>query len=298
MKLKNKLLFLPLIAAVLLGLCACDDSPHNSAYKYDDAKYYTAGSGTVSSAVNEIDVDWVAGDIDISASDEATEIAFTEQTDLTDEKYAMHWRLDGSVLKIKYVKSGTVPEPNMKKTLSVTIPASFTLRELDVDSVSGNVALNNVKTADCELETLSGNISLTNVTAPVLHAESVSGKITAGEGVYGDVEFETVSGDITLENGSSPLRSFEAESVSGKVRLWARRCPSLVEIETTSGKAELIFSEGAGFTLTFHTVSGKFESQFETTKNGNVYTAAGEGNGSIRVDTTSGNVTVTKILNE
>lgn len=283
----------PVIAAMTLGLCACGSF---NEYDYDHAKLYSAGNGNIAS-VSRLDVDWIGGAVEIKISETATEITFSEETEETEEKYLMHWRTDGDTLRIKYLKSGTTPKNNMKKKLAIQIPASSALAELKVEAVSGDIMLNGVNAAECNLETVSGNVSLTEITASTLTAESVSGDLNMGNGTYGSVDAETVSGKITLENAENPLHSFKAETVSGNVRLWTRRCPPLAEIETTSGDAEIIFSEGAGFTLTFRTSSGIFDSQFETTKNGKTYTAAGEGNGSVLVNTTSGNVTVRKILN-
>ena len=84
---------------------------------------------------------------------------------------------------------------------------------------------------------------------------------------------------------------------SGNVRLRnVSTLPGQTEIDTTSGEVKLMFPTGSSFTVAFETVSGTYNlTGFEETVNGNTHHIAG-GGAVYDIETVSGNLIVTRIL--
>lgn len=295
-------------AICLLSLCACNSVVP---YRYDDAGEYTAGGGELpAETVTSIDADWVSGSVEIIADENATTVSFYEESGETEEKYLMHYRLDGGTLKIKYVKSGTKLKNMMNKTLFVRTPKkTFTeikadsvsgevnlencsASAIDVDSVSGGVKLTNCRASETDADSGSGRVSLNGCETDRLRIDSTSGGVTVRGGRIANAEIDTTSGAITVADVSG-LAFFEANTLSGGVTLRTPDAPSSTDIDATSGSVELIFGAGASFTLSYDTISGSLSNRFEATVNGDAYVVGG-GAARVGVETVSGSLRIEK----
>lgn len=293
----KKLCFMALAACLFAAVSAagCSDGVK---YTFENTDAYTAGEGSVSAeTVVSLDIDWVAGGVEIAVSESATEISFSESSEYTEEEYKLRYLVDDSVLRIRFMRSGAKIKSGYHKELRVTVPNAFSFESVKIGNVSGDVSFMDIRAESMHLKTVSGDITACYLNVGDLHAESVSGDIVAGQGNFGNVFLKTTSGKITFENSDKSLRQLSMETVSGAVRFWAETVPEGgLSAKTTSGNVELILTESAGFRLTYQTQTGSFNDGFGTRPDGQDY-VAGNGEGSVTVSTVSGGLTLRRVLN-
>lgn len=154
--------------------------------------------------------------------------------------------------------------------------------EANIESVSGDLRLN-LNSRDVEVDTVSGNIMLRGRLSGKVSAESMSGNVdidTRGEALA-RLESSTVSGDATLRAAIANGGRFSFESVSGDVRMTLPAASSArVEARTYSGdisapggdvnrkrlgpgaSLEHVFGSGSG-SISVETFSGDVSLRFE-----------------------------------
>ena len=258
-------------SSLIFSGCAITDS-----LSYANADKYTAGGGSVAGTVTEIEIDWIDGNVEIAYGD-VTEVTFSETSKeaLTTE-YTLHYWLENTTLHIKcgenrkFISASNFPE----KDLKVILPASLPLNKLDLEAVDTNVKIDHVTIGDVEIETVDGAVN------------AYLGGITR------EISVNTVEGDITVNADS--IEEFDIETVGADVYLESVSAPRTGSFESVGGSFTLALYEGVeGFTVEVDGLGGNFESDFETTKQGDAYK---HGNGACQyeAETVGGNVTVVK----
>ncbi|MCQ2419937.1 MAG: DUF4097 domain-containing protein [Clostridia bacterium] len=215
-------------AALAFILCSCGIiTVHIDTARKDSV----AGSGTASNKVRNLDIEWVAGEINI-VFDGVDEIRFEESAkeQLSDDAKMRYREADGT-LTIEYCKGKTVNNVPPKK-LTLVLPNGYTFDHVEFEVVSTDVSLPDGFCANSlELDSVSGNLA------------------SAGDAVLKDVEIKGISGNTVLS--VEGMKSFEAEVVSGSV--------------------QLILPEDTAFTAAVNSASGDFCTDFETNMNGKTY---------------------------
>ena len=209
---------------------------------------YTYGAASVdASQIDEVEVDWVSGDITITESEDDT-ISFSETANKTlknDEQ--LGYRIEGRTLVIVQTTEeywfGNAPSKDLQLTLpsmlyaltletvsaDVTMTGDFTLHELDMETVSGRIEMNELSCSEISMDSVSGRMDLTvGKTAPKqIDVSAVSANVTLhwpeGEGFTAEMdavsgntscEFSTISHDDSIVYGNGACE-IECESVSG-----------------------------------------------------------------------------------
>ncbi len=303
---KKKFLFgcVFIFCALFLSACSNNDISFNAlgVYSYDDSARYAAAEsagdsyGATVSSVTEIDIEWVQGEVNITASDTASDVTFSETADYKGkDEMIMRYFLDGTTLKIRFAESGVnlslSPYKNIKKTLFVTLPAAA-MAEIDVDSVSADVTVSSVKASEISLDAVSGKITAKNSEATEAKFATVSGNITVSDCSFiGSTEINSVSGEATVNNCS--VSNFEAETVSGNVNFQTNSLSGNAKIETVSGNiAVLLPTEISGFRASFSTTSGEFSSSSPVTVSGKTHAYGDAPSFALSCSTVSGNFSV------
>lgn len=149
--------------------------------------------------IENIDVEWVNGNIDVQCYDGDT-IYIEEST--SNDKHPMTYKVENKTLYIDEFSnhSSTAFTNNLRKDLTVKIPKDFKTDEFTLDIVSANVTVSNLNTLGFELNSVSGNSHISFVSQPQ------------------DIEMDTVSGDIQLVLPADISGySISNESVSGSI---------------------------------------------------------------------------------
>lgn len=237
---------------------------------FDDTNYQSGGTSIAVGSINEIEINWVAGNIKFEVHD-GDQIIFAEtaRTKITDEK-ALRYAVYDNKLIIDFSRNMRGPiniGNNMSKSLLVKIPKAMILRKLDIENVSSDIDLGSFSCRSLSISSVSGEIS--------------------GSGIVADnLNCETVSGDIELEGS---FKVIDHESVSGDVKITSDVCPDKVDGEAISGKIELYIPENDGFTVDYDKVSGNVNCDFPVTSGKDRITYK-NGNSKFDYSTISGNI--------
>jgi hypothetical protein len=170
--------------------------------------------------------------------------------------------------------------------------------ELEIESVSGDVVFAGAP-GRADIETVSGSQTLTVNSAGEVSADSVSGEIVLRGRLSGRVDAQTVSGNVQVDSRGEALRGFSAESVSGDVtaRIGLANGGE-VRGETVSGDFDLHLPralsarvEAESFSGTLRAPGAKVDKE-EFGPGSSLRTRYGSGAGEIRVETFSGDFTL------
>lgn len=188
-------------------------------YNYANGRDYTAGNARISEKVEEIEINWVSGKVNIMRHD-GDDVILTEEADRTlTEKQQMHWLLDGKTLRVQYIASGARSTTNMNKALTVMLPNDLSLDDMRINAVSASVELEALQADKLRINTVSGQVDAECKRVNEMEANTVSGtlflafvrapeKITAG----------SVSGDVNIALPEDSGFRAELDSVSGDVK--------------------------------------------------------------------------------
>lgn len=219
-------------------------------YRYENAGRYTTGNCTMNEKVDTIDINWIAGEVNIVLHD-GNEIKLTESAGRSLKKdEQVHWLLDDNTLYVKYMRSGRISASNMNKELTLYLPDDMSLDDVRISCVSASVEAELPEAEDVRLENVSGKTDLLLTETETLHAE-------------------TVSGDMTLRFTSAP-DSINAKGVSANVTVQ--------------------LPENTGFTADMDSVSGRITGELLDGATETKNHTRGNGSCSIQMDTVSGNL--------
>lgn len=234
-----------------------------------------SSTGSVNaSQVSELEIQWVAGSITIVPGD-------TEQIEFSgtpDAEWPMVWKQVGNKLMIQFCEDH-VHSPfgknhhDYSKDLVVTVPKSWTPREVQIDAVSANVDVSDLTMTEVEVSSASGICEFRNCVADSFSVDTMSGNITFS-GSIGELECNAASADCTIV---------------------ASQVPRGISMESMSGDIDLTLPETAGFTVEMENLKGDLNTDFAVTKRGRIYTY-GDGSCQIEMSALSGNVTIHKLV--
>ena len=253
----NKIIKRLLIVFLLLFsifISGCSSLVVSQKYIYDDSNY-NIGNKAYNEVVEEIEIDWIIGNINILKSSNH-EVIVREETDIDiEELYQVHSIINNKKLDIKF--SGSTLNLNYKykiKNLYVFLPT--TIQKIVINNVSADIHINQVEINDLELNSVSGDIIIEDTSINELDLENVSGEI------------------IILDN---KIKDIEIESVSGNIGLSFLGLPDNFEVSTTSANVTLYIAEDDKITVEFETISGNLSSKIEYKKVGDSYLFNGGG---------------------
>jgi hypothetical protein len=186
--------------------------------------------------------------------------------------YTYRVEANGDTLDIRYYKPDSVLGwinliPNLgSANLEIWLPESFfTEANIDLETVSGEIRLDNIRGKDLNAETVSGSIqisggtfnqitwqtisgdvALTDIAGTVPKGETTSGSINILNCAFTEMYLYTMSGDIqaTLLGNSQDYR-IKAQSVSGDIEKdrGNDQADQQIYMETVSGDIDLQFIE-------------------------------------------------------
>ncbi len=255
-------------------------------------------SGNISvhgDAVNDINIDWTLGEIEIKESKDS-DIYFFESTErqaLTENNAAYYECIDGQ-LNI-YDTKNSVNYNLPKKKLTLYLPNLDALYTLGIDTVSADVEIEQALLSSLNISTTSGDISCEDITViNDTYLDTTSGDIEF-KGSSGDFSASTSSGETEVELNDK-AESITLNSSSGDIDLNHSGCGTM-QVETASGEIELTASAGYTQQLDVFTTSGTV-SLSDPFLEGSFYSSSGDlriscGSFSRLVcETTSGDVTI------
>ena len=268
---KKKLVLIPLILIILLMFTGCSNLEVYQHYTYNDTNY-NIGNKAYNEEINEINIDWIVGNIYIIQSSNH-EIIIREETDIKAEDiYKMHYKLENKILDIKFC--GSIPKLDYSyrvKDLYVFLPSQ--INKITINNVSSDIEINNVKIYELDINNVNGDILIQNNTIEKMDVENISGEIILLENIFSKVEIASTNGNIGMSFVSLP-KELDITALSANITLYILNT-DIVSIE-------------------FETISGKLESNLQYTKNEDTYIFNGKLDDNYEVETVSGSLVINK----
>lgn len=180
--------------------------------------------------------------------------------------------------------------------LEVSLPKGYR-GALAIRSVSADIALSAGRTfTTLEAHSVSGGIDLGAFTADRFTGRSVSGSLRC-DAAADSADLSTTSGAIVVGGLTGDCT---ARSVSGRVALAWTSFSGRIDVVTTSGDVTLAIPAGSGFRLDVRSTSGRIAADHPVTVQGSdagpgrrsLTGTVGTGQGSVRVRTVSGSITI------
>ena len=228
-----------------------------------DSFWRIDGAAQFSADIQEIEIDWVSGNIRLVPAN-VSHIEVSESGKDT-SKYPMICKQDGQTLKIEYCTSTTFADlKNLKfsKDLTILVPLNWSGRALKVDAASAKLSVQDLTIQEVEIDTASGSSQFDNCT-------------------INSLDIDTASGDVYFEGS---LNKLDCDSASAGVQAVLSNVPYEIDMDTASGCLELFLPEDAGFSVKMDTMSGKFDSTLTYTEKSGRFV---RGNGACSIDMSS-----------
>ena len=298
----------------------------------DSSDYIEIKEENIQQDISVIHLNWVSGDVQVKkSSNNQIRIVQKGSQDYPQEQL-FSTKIDGDTLYIEDTRGYGInmfgfqkqentdlvlylPEKEYQQLNGNFVSANVTVDTCNTDhlylkTISGTIFVEKGKCDSIELNTTSGDISVNHIkTDESLKMVSVSGAVIATESkVENDTYAYSASGNINdlhtknmkCETISSSIQTegiFDNVTFSttyGLVECTANEPLNQLTVTTVSGDFHGMIPKENGFTATYHTVSGTFESEFETIQDNHMF-IYGDKNGMFEFNTSSGSVTLSAL---
>lgn len=314
----NRFLAIPFVFACCIGLLLAGCEAKKT------GPLRTIKEQSVEKSITSVRVNWIAGDVKIlKSADHAIHIEQSATTDLPENNRFTSSDENGVLTITDNNKINFGLFSSVSTDLTLSCPDQL-FDSLSVSCTSGSISGENLQAKSLEAAATSADIAVGGkfetmnlksasgkITGKDLKAKSLSAKSTSGDisvsGALDAVSISSTSGKISGENlqtksldagstaGSMNIRgSFETlnlKSVSGKMDVFCSQMPKTITSASTAGNINLDLPQNDGFSLAFHSTSGKLNSDFALQQNDEkrIYK---NGSSKITVHTTSGSLTL------
>lgn len=184
-----------------------------------------------------IEVDVLAADIRVEVGDDWSVSYY-----LSDKEPVKQLGVEGDTL---YVETAFDPTEYYDRTedwfVLVTVPADTDLADLELETISGNVGIQDIVCDTAQLSSISGRVKVQNVDARVLDLETASGKIDVDDATAKRLEAETVSGNLDI---SGVFEDVNSNTISGRTQ-YTGSITIEGSIESVSGDVSLTLDHPA-----------------------------------------------------
>ena len=295
-------------------LCACGASVYMS---YGDGDYeILEGKATSLENIDEIEIHWARGDINIVAND-GDELVISEvaaRKNAPSEDELARYRIADGKLTIQFC-APKVMVSHVEKELTISLPkslaealsklsvesatgavniASVTADAIDIDAASASVSMQSVSACDIDLDLASTSLNFEGVTASRrIKIDCASANLRMTDTTTSLLSLKAASCDIDYEGGLSSIE-LDATSINAQFSL-PDGALSELDGDFTNGNVTLYLPETFdGFEADLSGLSTSFSSEFATEKQDGEY-VYGNGRAEISVDGVSGKVDIRKI---
>ena len=297
----------------------------------DSSDYIEIKEENIQQDISVIHLNWVSGDVQVKkSSNNQIRIVQKGSQDYPQEQL-FSTKIDGDTLYIEDTRGYGInmfgfqkqentdlvlylPEKEYQQLNGNFVSANVTVDtdHLYLKTISGTIFVEKGKCDSIELNTTSGDISVNHIkTDESLKMVSVSGAVIATESkVENDTYAYSASGNININDLQTKNMKCETISSSiqtegifdnvtfsttyGLVECTANEPLNQLTVTTVSGDFHGMIPKENGFTATYHTVSGTFESEFETIQDNHMF-IYGDKNGMFEFNTSSGSVTLSAL---
>ena len=225
--------------------------------------------------INEIEIEWAAGDIVIMAKD--VDRITASESDVTDARYSLQYQVRDTKLEIVFCEDALLPGfslgKDVVKDLYIEVPMDWTGQSIEIDAAAANVEMHNITLQELDIDGADGTCDFQNC-----H--------------FTNLDIDTASGGVYF---SGTLDSFDFDAASASFTGDIQNTPSRIDMDSMDGKLDLALPEDCGYTLTMDGMSVSLSSDFNGTSMKNGSHVYGDGRCRIDVDGMNCDVTLRKL---
>ncbi len=254
---------------------------------YADADKYLVGSQTYEGVLETLDIDWLAGRIELISDESINGMKIVEENDLPDGDKVHSYYHDG-ILNVKFMESGRRSsfDPAQKKLLLTYNPTE--IKKIGIALTSGTLVAPKIVAKESVIITMtSGNSSFEGIEAPNVSVTFTSGSFTCKELKTPKALLNATSGDMNINNIDAD--EFNADITSGSMTFSFSRFVNS-KLKMTSGNMNVTLPSDGG-KVTVSKTSGSVSTSRECTISGDLYTF-GTSESKMNINITSGKVTL------
>lgn len=217
-------------------------------YYYEGSNAYSAGNAELqASKVNNIEIDWLSGDVVIEQYDGDT-ILITEENAPNNENNKLHYHLNNNgYLQIKYFSSrqeAGIYHKVQNKTLHIKVPANWNIENLEITVETGSVTAKSLQIDNkLYVTAVTGDVNLLNLQVKTLFCDVTTGAINDTNSIAHSVQAGVVTGNISMTGNYG---SFSGGTVTGDILLSCGR-PDSIKAEVTTGNIKVLHPDDTGF---------------------------------------------------
>ena len=213
-------------------------------------------SGTVAMGAVEIDpdrvssleIDWAAGSVTVRTGD-TDKIVISEEGKF-DNKYAMLYEIDEGTLEIAH-STGTIIGSVPKKNLTVTVPADWVCRELDINAAGVVVTVEGLTAGSVDLDGAGMELSYTG---------SFNTLDCDGAGCVLDIVSREAPGSIEIDGAGCDIELTLPEGCGFAANLDGLGCSFVSDVESARLEGMYVYgnqdcrieADGLGVALSIH----------------------------------------------
>lgn len=215
--------YIIIMTALLLTGCQFNLDGSNVDLSYEHPERYSVGDAALQQPIDEIDLSWFAGTVDIRYADHP-DIRIHETSDSTlSDSLRLHYYVDDDrCLNIRFCKSGKKYNADgltaLRKHLTISLPRNQRLDEIELASVSATVNVDSVLCRELTLEGVNQTLNATYASLPdEINVQGVNSDVTlhvpATAGIT--IEMSGVNNDFTT---TLPVRKEGSKTIIGDGR--------------------------------------------------------------------------------
>ena len=200
-------------ASMLLTACGAFAEPSaNAKMPAETESVLLQGETQVLSEFHSIEIDVTAADIQVVPGKQ-----WAISYHLSEKEPIKRFGVQNGTLYVKTMFNAKEHfERNQDWFVTVTVPETAVLSEVDLETISGNVQVQGMNCDEVSLSSTSGDVSAEGITGREVGLETVSGSITAKAISSASLEAETVSGSMSVNGAFAEL---ETETISGSTEV-------------------------------------------------------------------------------
>lgn len=237
--------------------------------------------------------------VNYTAIYEGKEDSVTFETDTGEDfKFLSEWdNFTGKAYGVLYVY---IPKDETFQLEFDSVSGDVLIENINYESIkgsttSGDIDVSHLEVDHLKFDSVSGSMSIMDVNASILDAHTTSGDCDFDGQILEKVNWDSVSGEILI-NANDFSGVFK--STSGDIRINADYLRDL-EMDSVSGDVILKLTEMPDAKMDFETVSGDFTTSYDLIVNGkndedHVKGTYGSGKYNFNIDTTSGDLNIRK----
>jgi DUF4097 and DUF4098 domain-containing protein YvlB len=243
----------------------------------------------------DLDICLDAGTVEVLPSDDEDGIRVVETMSSSDsEENGLTYSVKNDTLYLEQANQYNIPflEKEADATWKIYVPSSWLSEDsaISVSTQSASVEVSSFSLSELDIDSLSGDIDVSGISADYISLSSVSGAIRADSVEASVFECTSTSGNVRATLSADDV---VFSNTSGKIKVRFDSMFRRADIQTISGAVTLSIPDNEGMSIRMKSVSGSFDCDFETVNENGTYTF-GDGKIPLSVVTTSGSVNINK----